>query len=130
MQIARLYAHARATPDRLALVCEHQRYSYGQFAALIEAARRRFAGEGFSPGDLVVLVTPSRLDAWTLGLGLRGLGVTTLAAPKLAELPRLGLERVAAVVAAPGPEADDAARALGARLIATDTAPTASSAGS
>jgi acyl-coenzyme A synthetase/AMP-(fatty) acid ligase len=96
--VSKIYAHARQTPDRTALVFNNNRLSYRRFAELIDASRRYLVAQEL-PGDgVAVLVIASILDAWIQGLALRSLGLTTVIVRSPDEIDRLGLSDISCVV--------------------------------
>ena len=96
MLSAKIYAHARRTPDRIALVYNGNRMPYGRFAGLIEASRRYLRSRVGESNGVAVLAIGSALDAWIQGLALRSLGLTTVVSETI---ERVGLATIACVVA-------------------------------
>jgi acyl-coenzyme A synthetase/AMP-(fatty) acid ligase len=93
----RIFAHARATPDRPAVVYNGRAFSYRVFAALIGLARRWLAGQAIDRDRVAVVCVANLLDAWIVGLALRSLGVTTVNARTVEDVARLGLGAVSIV---------------------------------
>ena len=87
MLSAKIYAHARRAPERIALVYNNNRMHYGQFARLIEASRRHLMSRVHpGAGGVAVLAIGSALDAWIQGLALRSLGLTTVISEDIGRL--------------------------------------------
>ncbi len=94
-----IYAHARQTPDRVAILYDGERLSYRQFARLIDTSRRHLTLQGL-PGDgIAVLAVASVLDGWILALALRSLGLTTIILRARDDIGQLGLRDIRCVVA-------------------------------
>lgn len=107
MLSAKIYAHARRAPDRIAVVYNNNRMSYGHFARLIEASRRYLAARVRPGTGVAVLAISSMLDAWIQGLALRSLGITTLAARARDNIGGLGLDEIACVVVTEAEPSDE-----------------------
>jgi acyl-coenzyme A synthetase/AMP-(fatty) acid ligase len=118
MIVEQIYAHARRSPDRTAIVYDNVPLSYRQFARLIDGSRQYLSGLGL-PGDGVAVVPmASVLDAWIHGLALRSLGLTTLVVRSQNEIARLGVHDVKCVVTMDdGPEPGQGHVPPGSRLI-------------
>jgi acyl-coenzyme A synthetase/AMP-(fatty) acid ligase len=113
MAIAKIFDKARQTPGKTAVVYNGVACSYGRFAQCIEVSRQYLAQQQI-PADSVAVIAAQAalLDGWVLGLALRSLGLTTLAARNDDEIAKLGAARVGCVViAAPPGGADLAQRA-------------------
>jgi acyl-coenzyme A synthetase/AMP-(fatty) acid ligase len=115
-------AHARATPDKPAIVFNGAPVSYAAFADRTAAARGALAREGAGPGGEAILCIHHGLDNWLLGLALRGLGVNTVAARSANEIEGLAAGRPVLVVTTDGerahwPGLSEAAARTGGRLI-------------
>src|SRR5271155_5172186 len=78
MLATKIYAKARETPDKTAIVFNNRELSYRLFAGLIEISRRYLAAQGLAGEGVAVLPSGSMGNTWALGLALRGLGLTTL----------------------------------------------------
>lgn len=61
--------NARAWPDRLAFVDEHNTFTHGRLDVLVRQVATRLAADGVRPGDLVVTCLPPGLD-WIVTLAL------------------------------------------------------------
>jgi len=102
MLTTKIYTQARETPDKTAIVCNNRKFSYRQFACLIEISRRYLAAQGLAGEGVAVLPTGSMVNTWALGLALRGLGLTTLVVSSPDEIAGLGLPEIRCVVAVAG----------------------------
>ena len=74
MAISRIFAQARETPDKTAVVHDGVTYTYAHFARWIEGSRRYLAAEGLPVGSLAVIWVDNLLEAWFC-FGLRALGI-------------------------------------------------------
>ena len=91
MAIATILAHARETPDRIALVHERGSWSYAAFAGRILAARESLARQGLGQGGTAIACVGWLPEAWVYSLALRSLGFATMAATDLDTLAKLPL---------------------------------------
>ena len=108
MLAAKIQAHARRAPERVAVVYNNNRLPYGQFVRLIEASRRYLSERVRTGTGVAVLAISSMLDAWVQGLALRSLGITTLAVPPPRDnIGGLGLAEIACVVVTEAEPSDD-----------------------
>ena len=106
--IARIFAQARETPERVAVVHNGVSYIYAELACGIEDARRLLDGQALRPGSLAIVCADSLLESWVLLFALRCLGLSTIAVRNVAQAKPLGLRNVAVVVTS---AADDPSRA-------------------
>jgi acyl-coenzyme A synthetase/AMP-(fatty) acid ligase len=97
--IEKIFELAAATPDKAAVIYNDVAYSYAQFARRIDAAREYLARSHLPPGSVAAVCIGCLLDAWTLGIALRSLGVTTVYAKNAVEASRLRLRNVSCLVA-------------------------------
>ena len=72
---------ANRTPDKPAIIFGGRPISYSSFERAIAAARGYFASEGLRGPGYAIICDPSLLNYWILSLGLRDLGLTTIALP-------------------------------------------------
>lgn len=73
-----IFAHARTAPHKPALIYDGRSVGYGDFAARI-AAMGGFLNSRSIARDRVAMICANHVvDAWIIGLALRGLGVTTV----------------------------------------------------
>ena len=56
-----LYARARATPQKLALIIDEQRWTYAELDRLVEGLAQHLAGTGVTPGQMVAVLMPNNL---------------------------------------------------------------------
>jgi acyl-coenzyme A synthetase/AMP-(fatty) acid ligase len=98
MLTTKIYAQARETPDKTAIVYKNRQLSYRFFARLIDISRRYLARQGFAGAGVAVLPGDNIVDAWVLGLALHSLGLTTLAVGSRDEIGSLGLPEIRYVV--------------------------------
>jgi acyl-coenzyme A synthetase/AMP-(fatty) acid ligase len=92
-----IFAQARATPDKTAVVQNGRALSYGAFAACIVLARRFLESRDLNRDLVAVLCIHSLPDMWIIDLALRSLGVTTLHSLSVADIERLGLGAVTVI---------------------------------
>ena len=98
MVLENLFAHARATPDKIALYYGPHSVSYRDFAFWIACARRFLDRQDLRPGSMAVLAIESLVDSWVLGLALRSMGLTTVSVKALDVLDDMAAEDVGCVV--------------------------------
>jgi len=96
--IATLFAQARTTPDKAAVVHNGIPYTYAALAGAIERTRRRLLPQALRPRSLAIICADSLLDSWVLLFALRCLGVSTIALSSATQVKPLRLRDVAAVV--------------------------------
>jgi acyl-coenzyme A synthetase/AMP-(fatty) acid ligase len=96
--ISRIFEQARQTPGKIALVSNGVSFSYGDFARLVEGFRQALGRQMLPTNSLAVVDVDDPLDAWSIGLALRGLGLTTVALREAEELSTLGLGSISCVV--------------------------------
>lgn len=94
-----IYAHAHKRPDKIAIVFDTGKLSYGEFAGAIEASRRLLAAEGITGDGVAVLAIPGILNGWIAGLALRSLGLTIVTARSIEQAAGLGFPETRVVVA-------------------------------
>jgi acyl-coenzyme A synthetase/AMP-(fatty) acid ligase len=123
--IDRIFAQARATPDKTAMVHDGQALSYAAFVACIVAVRRYAHAAGVARDRVAVLCIRDLAQAWIVGLALRSLGVTTLSVRTAGDLAALALPSpmVVGVTAEPWPDLDAAAAAIRAPLMMVPAGP-------
>jgi acyl-coenzyme A synthetase/AMP-(fatty) acid ligase len=100
MAIAAIYAEARRTPEKIAVIHNDVSYSYADFARRIEAARRYLGQQDLPAGAVAVIDVRNLLDAWTIGFALRDLGLTTFVAREGEDIASLGLRGIGCIVQA------------------------------
>jgi acyl-CoA synthetase (AMP-forming)/AMP-acid ligase II len=81
-----IFEHARAAPERTAVIYNGSIVSYGDFARRITGARRRLRDQGVEGRGYAVVVVDRLIDRWILGLALQSLGLTTIAIRSLDEI--------------------------------------------
>lgn len=86
-----IFAHAKAGPQRTALVYNGRPLSYAGFASRIAGARAFLSGQGLKVGQYAALCLHGSLDGWIIGLALRSLGLTTVHARSAQDVAALGL---------------------------------------
>ncbi len=98
MTIATILAHARETPDKIALVHERGSWSYAAFAGRILAARELLARQDLGRGRTAIVCIGWLPEAWVYALALRSLGFATMAATDLDALAKLPLGEEGCIV--------------------------------
>lgn len=98
MYLNRIYAHARSSPDKLAVISNGEEFTYRRFANSIEALRRHLSESGLPPDGIVVNITSNLYLDWVLLLALRSLGHTTVSGASWDIIEELNLRGVAALV--------------------------------
>ncbi len=93
-----IFAHARATPDKAAVIFNGRPVSYRQFAAFVFLARVFFERQAIRRDRAAVLCVHNRFDGWIIGLALRGLGVTTVIVQSAEAIAMLGLGPVSLIL--------------------------------
>src|SRR5690349_8768387 len=95
---------ARAAPERLALILEDRRISYGAFDADVEATRAFLASQGLGrePGRPVGVLSWRLYESWRLVKAARRLGLTTVPIRAPADLAGLGVADAAATLVPAG----------------------------
>jgi acyl-coenzyme A synthetase/AMP-(fatty) acid ligase len=113
-----ILAHARAAPDKAALTHNGRVFSYRELAARIARARSFLRGQGVGAERVAIICIRALPDAWSIGLALRSLGVTTVNGRSPEDVERLGLEAasVVSMAAEPWPGLAEAAARAGAPL--------------
>ncbi len=99
MLLDRINAHARAHPERTAIVQNGTAITYARFARGIAAARNLFAAAGLPAKGIAIVRLNLLADNWGIVLALQSLGIDTIAVPSLAKIADLQLEGVACIVA-------------------------------
>jgi acyl-coenzyme A synthetase/AMP-(fatty) acid ligase len=94
----RIFYWAKQTPYNTAVIQNGAHLSYRSFARSIAKARGYFIRQGFAGPGHAVLAIHSMKDFWILGLALRSLGLTTLAARSVAALNQFDLPDLRLVV--------------------------------
>ena len=102
MAIATILAHARETPDKVALVHERGSWSYRAFAGRILAAREVLARQDLGGGRTAIACIGWLPEAWAHSLALRSLGFATIAATDLDALAKLPLGDEGCIVSLDG----------------------------
>lgn len=92
--------HAMTHPDKTALAFNGAPMTYGQFSGLIEQAAAAFAAQGLGGEGYAIVAITNLVDNWIACLALRRLGLTTMAARGVDDIPGFQLAGVQAVVAA------------------------------
>jgi acyl-CoA synthetase (AMP-forming)/AMP-acid ligase II len=108
-----IFAHARTSPETIAVVHGGRTVSYREFAARITLARRFLSGQAIDPGRVAVLCVADILEHWIIRLALRGLGVTTVSARSTQDITQLNLGAISVVSSGYWPGLADAAVAAG-----------------
>ena len=98
MVIAKIYNHARQTPEKTAIIYRDQRTSYHDLVRSISATRRYLAALGLPGSGVAVLAIASLPDSCVTGLALRSLGLTTVGWPSADQIGQLGLPDIQCVV--------------------------------
>lgn len=98
MALQAILDHARAAPDRPALVHEGGTWGYADFAGRILAARERVRGLGLREGSIVVVAIAPLPEAWVVALALRSLGHAVIAAPGADGVAQLPTHQVGGVL--------------------------------
>ena len=98
MFVNRIYHHAVATPDAIAVVSSGRRGRYRRFAQLIDAARAELIRTPPPAHGVVVEMGGNLLYSWVLLLALRSLGYTTLSASSWKIVEGLDLRGIGAMV--------------------------------
>lgn len=96
-----IYAHARATPQRTAVVWNGVPVSYAHFAHGIELLRTSWQPLALPPGSVAIVVVHSLLDCWIAVLALQTLGLVTVCTRSLKEAQALGLRKVSCILLCP-----------------------------
>jgi len=112
MLTRQIYDHARRNPDKIALVFNNRTLTYHELASSIEASRRLLEKRGVAGQGVAFVVISSFLDAWIVGLAVRGLGMTTLVLPSLEEASKFDFPGIRFVVARTGDRAWPGLQAL------------------
>ncbi len=93
-----IFAGAERGPERLAIVCNGRRLTYGELACAIEATIQAFERQGIGGPGYAVLAVQDLLQFWICSLALRELGLTTVAAQSAENAAALGLDDVRLVL--------------------------------
>ena len=101
--VDKIFAHARATPDRPALTYLDATYSYLALASRTLQARAWFERHPVAADQVAVIYTTDMARGWIVGLALRSLGVNTVAGRLPGDLEQLGLGVLSVVVIEPEP---------------------------
>ena len=101
--VDKIFAHARATPDRPALTYLDATDSYLALASRILEARAWFERHPVAADQVAVIYTTDMARGWIVGLALRSLGVNTVAGRLPGDLEQLGLGVLSVVVIEPEP---------------------------
>jgi acyl-CoA synthetase (AMP-forming)/AMP-acid ligase II len=102
MSIAKIFEHARKTPDRVAILSGSETISYGAFARRIAAARRFLEGAKIPAQMPSVLCISHSVDGWAARLALAAMGRTTSSVRLLSDLRNFGGEKLGCVVVREG----------------------------
>jgi acyl-coenzyme A synthetase/AMP-(fatty) acid ligase len=97
MIVERIFAHARSSPDRTAVITNGRPLSYLRFAGRICAVRGFLENQPVSPERVAVLCIHNIVDGWIIGLALRSLGVTTVHGRSLEDIKALELKEASLV---------------------------------
>jgi acyl-coenzyme A synthetase/AMP-(fatty) acid ligase len=92
--VDQIFAHARATPRKIALTYNGETQDYSAFATAILRARRVFEQAPLDRDRPALLCINNLRDIWIAGLALRSLGVTTAPGREAEDVARLGLGAV------------------------------------
>ena len=115
--VDKIFAHARATPDRPALTYRGRTHGYHALANLILKARAWFEDQSMDRDKVAILYIQDMTHAWVVGLALRSLGIDTVSGRVPADLRQLDLDVLSVVMAGSDPWPDVAevshARAFG-----------------
>jgi hypothetical protein len=93
-----VFAGAERAPEKIAIVCNGQRLTYGELARAIEATIQAFEGHGIGGPGYAVVAIFGLLNFWIISLALRELGLTTAPAMSTDNAAALGLTGVRLVV--------------------------------
>lgn len=117
--IDRIFAQARDTPNKTAMVHDGEAMSYAVFMARIMAVRRFAEAAGVERDRVAVLCIGDIGRAWIVGLALRSLGITTLSIRTTDDLAALALPSLMLVGASveATPALDAAAATIGASML-------------
>ena len=94
----RIIEHARATPDKPALIHNGIEWRYADFARRVADAHAHVSTLNLQPGGIVVLCMDSLRDSWVWELGLRDHGFNTVAVEKGEDIAPLGLPDIRCVL--------------------------------
>jgi acyl-coenzyme A synthetase/AMP-(fatty) acid ligase len=89
-----IFAAAAASPGKDAVIFNGRAWSFGAFAAAIEAGADHLVGRGVGGHGVGILAVDDILDAWIWGFALRRLGLTTVIARSVDEIAALDLTDV------------------------------------
>jgi acyl-coenzyme A synthetase/AMP-(fatty) acid ligase len=120
MRVAeRIFAQARATPDKTAIIADGRVLSYRDLAAAIAMVRTAFEAHAGDRSRIAILFTSNLAEGWIAGLALRSLGVTTVCARVLGDLRQWPAGGLIAVTGSQDatPDLRAAAQAVGAPLV-------------
>ena len=98
MLLQRIYEWARSQPNKTAVILDDVAINYASFSRAIDAARRFLEPHALPAGRTAILLVHSPLDAWSLLLALRSLGLNTICLYSVDHVPGLKLRNVAFVV--------------------------------
>jgi acyl-coenzyme A synthetase/AMP-(fatty) acid ligase len=98
VDVARVYEQAHQTPGKRAVVCNGVPSTYDEFARWIEGARQYLAQQDLPVASVAVVCTESLIDEWVIGLALRSLGLTTVAAIDAEGMRKLKLRNIDCIV--------------------------------
>jgi len=99
----KIFAQARATPDKPAFIHNGVTCSYAEFDQRVKQAGAFFSlhlpqvGDSPAPG-VAVLCVDHLAQAWVLGIALRRLGLTTVSVASVGEIDGLVLDNIRCVV--------------------------------
>ncbi|MBI3678515.1 MAG: acyl--CoA ligase [Proteobacteria bacterium] len=98
MTIARIFEHARKTPDRIAIVNDGEPISYRDFARGILRAHAFLVQQNLPADGLVVVCVRNAVEAWCILLALASLGRVTAGVGRLTELKHFTAHRISCVI--------------------------------
>ena len=98
MIIHHIQCWAHSHPAKTALIYNDTPISYASFARAIEAARGFLEQQQLPAGRTAIVLVDNLMDAWTLVMALRGLGLTTIAVQSIAQAEQLNISDVACIV--------------------------------
>lgn len=94
----KIFAFAKAGPDKTALIDDGVLTTYGDFARMIGGARAQLARENLPAHKSAIVLGRTFREQWTIVLALRALGIDTISVSNLKMANDLAIRNVSAVV--------------------------------